>query len=252
MGGICASQPPSIAVSIRKSRWTYNAILERKSFTINIPSRKLAAQSDFAGMHSGRDTDKFTALNLTPVPAEHVDAPGIAECPVIVELTLSHTLELGSHTQFIGEIMDVKVDSACMREDGLPDPALIDPLLFAPLVQEYWLSASLRLAPSPQATPSRIPPYWGKRKVEGRRRIFVEALPSPFPHTPSPHPSKTFPFIESPIRSIHYAQESLPHDDTIPDPAVVIKNAEYTNVSGRLHFLIHGTAAGGLPTSRKS
>ena len=112
-GGICASQPPSIAVSIRKSRWTYNAILERKSFTINIPSRKLAAQSDFAGMHSGRDTDKFTALNLTPVPAEHVDAPGIAECPV-------------------------KVDSACMREDGLPDPALIDPLLFAPLVQEYW------------------------------------------------------------------------------------------------------------------
>lgn len=137
-GGICASQPPSIAVSIRKSRWTYNAILERKSFTINIPSRKLAAQSDFAGMHSGRDTDKFTALNLTPVPAEHVDAPGIAECPVIVELTLSHTLELGSHTQFIGEIMDVKVDSACMREDGLPDPALIDPLLFAPLVQEYW------------------------------------------------------------------------------------------------------------------
>ena len=120
-GGICASQPPSIAVSIRKSRWTYNAILERKSFTINIPSRKLAAQSDFAGMHSGRDTDKFTALNLTPVPAEHVDAPGIAECPVIVELTLSHTLELGSHTQFIGEIMDVKVDSACMREDGLPD-----------------------------------------------------------------------------------------------------------------------------------
>ena len=48
-------------------------------------------------MHSGRDTDKFTALNLTPVPAEHVDAPGIAECPVIVELTLSHTLELGSH-----------------------------------------------------------------------------------------------------------------------------------------------------------
>ena len=55
-----------------------------------------------------------------------------------MELTLSQTVELGSHTQFIGEIMDVKVDSACMREDGLPDPALIDPLLFAPVVQEYW------------------------------------------------------------------------------------------------------------------
>ena len=137
-GGICASQPPSIAVSIRKSRWTYDAILERKSFTINIPSRKLAAQADFTGMHSGRDTDKFTALNLTAVPAEHVDAPGIAECPLIVELALAQTVDLGSHTQVIGEIMDVKVDSACMRADGLPDPALIDPLLFVPIVQEYW------------------------------------------------------------------------------------------------------------------
>lgn len=89
-------------------------------------------------MHSGRDTDKFTALNLTPVPAEHVDAPGIAECPVIVELTLSHTLELGSHTQFIGEIMDVKVDSACMREGRPPRSRTHRRRLFAPLVQEYW------------------------------------------------------------------------------------------------------------------
>ncbi len=137
-GGICSSQPPSLAVSIRKNRWTYRAILERKSFTVNIPSRSLAAQADFAGMHSGRDTDKFTTLNFTPVPAEHVDAPGIAECPVIVELALSQTVELGSHTQFIGEIMDVKVDSSCLREDGLPDPALVDPLFFAPIVQEYW------------------------------------------------------------------------------------------------------------------
>ena len=48
-------------------------------------------------MHSGRDTDKFTALNLTPIPAEHVDAPGISECPVIVELALSHTLEKFDH-----------------------------------------------------------------------------------------------------------------------------------------------------------
>ena len=69
-GGICASQPPSIAVSIRKSRWTYNAILERKSFTINIPSRKLAAQSDFAGMHSGRDTD--FANCATPMESVHI------------------------------------------------------------------------------------------------------------------------------------------------------------------------------------
>ena len=156
-GGLCASQPPALAVSIRKSRWTYKAILERKSFTINIPSRLQAAQADFAGMHSGMEIDKFTALNFTPVPAEHVDAPMIAECPLVVELTLAHTLDLGSHTQFIGEIMDVKICKDCVRPDGLPDAAKLDPLMFIPSAQEYWsigsftaraFSAGHALAPS--------------------------------------------------------------------------------------------------------
>lgn len=137
-GGICASQPPCVGVSVRKARWTYAAIQERKSFTVNIPSRALAAQTDFAGMHSGRDTDKYALLHFTPIPAEHVDAPCIAECPILIELALRHQVDLGSHTQFIGEIMDVKVDSQCLRKDGLPDPALVDPLLFAPLTREYW------------------------------------------------------------------------------------------------------------------
>ena len=137
-GGLCASQPPALAVSIRKNRWTYKAILERKSFTINIPSSAQAAKADYVGLHSGAEIDKYTAVNFTPVPAEHVDAPFIAECPVVIELTLAHTLDLGSHTQFIGEIMDVKIAESCLREDGLPDAAKIDPLIFLPSAQEYW------------------------------------------------------------------------------------------------------------------
>lgn len=137
-GGICASQPPSLAVSIRKSRWTHNAILERKAFTVSIPPRHLAAQADFMGMYTGAEADKFAALDLTPVSGEHVDAPYVAQCPLVIELTLSQTLDVGSHTQFIGEIMDVKVHTSCLREDGEPDVAAIDPLLFAPVTQEYW------------------------------------------------------------------------------------------------------------------
>lgn len=137
-GGICASQPPSLAVSIRKSRWTYAAIMERKAFTVSIPSRKLVAQADFTGMYTGAEVDKFAALDLTPVPAEHVDAPYVGQCSLVIELTLSHIIDVGSHTQCIGEIMDVKVDPACLREDGEPNVAAIDPLLFAPMVQEYW------------------------------------------------------------------------------------------------------------------
>lgn len=137
-GGICASQPPSLAVCVRKSRWTYNAIMERKAFTVSIPPRRLVAQADFTGMYSGAEVDKFAALDLTPVPAEHVDAPYVGECPLVIELTLSQIVDVGSHTQFIGEIMDVKVDSACLRANGEPDVAAIDPLLFAPMIQEYW------------------------------------------------------------------------------------------------------------------
>lgn len=137
-GGVCASQPPGMAVSIRKTRWTHAALLERRAFTISLPSRAMAAQADYAGLHSGADVDKFAVLGLSAVAAEHVDAPYVGECPVVIELTLLQSVELGSHTQFIGEIMDVKVDKACLREDGQPDPAAIDPLVFVPLLKEYW------------------------------------------------------------------------------------------------------------------
>ena len=136
--GVCSSQPPCVAVSVRRNRWSYQAILERKSFTLSVPSRDLSVRTDFAGMHSGRDSDKFSTLNFTPVPAEHVDAPYVAECPAVLELALIKTVELGSHTQFIGEIMDIKIAENCLREDGMPDPAKIDPLLYVPLLQEYW------------------------------------------------------------------------------------------------------------------
>lgn len=137
-GGICSSQPPCLTVSIRKSRWTYNAILEKKAFTASIPSRSLVAQADYSGMYSGADTDKFAALDLTPVPAEHVDAPYVGECPVVIELTLFKTVDVGSHTQFIGEIMDIKVATSCFKEDGELNVAAIDPFFFAPVVQQYW------------------------------------------------------------------------------------------------------------------
>lgn len=137
-GGICASQPPAAAVSVRKTRWTHHAILHRKGFTLNLPGRDMATRVDFAGMHSGRDTDIFASLGFTPGVAEHVDAPCVEECPVVLELSLIRHMDLGSHTQFIGEIMDVKIREDCLREDGLPDPARIDPLLYAPLADEYW------------------------------------------------------------------------------------------------------------------
>ena len=137
-GGLCSTQPPCLGVSLRRGGWTHASLPGRAAFTVAVPSRSLAARVDFAGLMSGRNADKFAAAGLTPVAGEHVDAPYVAECPVVLELALPHTLELGSHTLNVGELMDVKVEESCLRPDGLPDPARIDALCFAPLTHEYY------------------------------------------------------------------------------------------------------------------
>ena len=136
-GGICCSEPPCIAVSIRHARWTYDAILQRKAFTVSIPGGRVAAEADYAGIASGRNADKFAVSGLTPVRSELVDAPYVAECPVVLELSLFKTLELGSHVQFVGRIMDVKVDESCLGPDGKPDIRQIDPLIYDGGVKQY-------------------------------------------------------------------------------------------------------------------
>ncbi len=128
-GGICCSEPPCLTVSVRHARWTFDAIMARKAFTVSIPDSPLAEAADYLGLASGRNADKFAVAGLTPVRSELVDAPYIAECPLVVELSLFKTLELGSHVQFIGQILDVKADESRLT-DGKPDTDKIDPLIY--------------------------------------------------------------------------------------------------------------------------
>ncbi|NTW52527.1 MAG: flavin reductase family protein [Chlorobiaceae bacterium] len=129
-GGICSSEPPSVAVSVRKARYTYENIVQRKAFTIGIPSEKYVAEADFVGIVSGRNIDKFAAAGLTPVKSALVDAPYAAEFPVVLECRLIQVIEIGVHTQFIGEIIDVKGDEELFDDDGLLDILKIRPLLY--------------------------------------------------------------------------------------------------------------------------
>jgi flavin reductase (DIM6/NTAB) family NADH-FMN oxidoreductase RutF len=129
-GGICCSQPPCIAVSLRKATYSYGAIVERKAFTISIPSEAQMKEADYVGIASGRDVDKFAETGLTPVKSELVDAPYAAEAPVVLECRLLQTLEIGLHTQFVGEIIDVKADAAVLGADELPDILKIKPMVF--------------------------------------------------------------------------------------------------------------------------
>ena len=77
------------------------------------------------------------------VKGEYVDAPYVGECPLVLELALLQSVEIGSHVQFIGEVKDVKVRTDCLDAEGKPDVAAIDPLLFAPVVRQYWSLGNL-------------------------------------------------------------------------------------------------------------
>ena len=136
-GGICCSQPPCLAVSLRKATYTYGNIVARKAFTINVPSEIHARQADYFGMVSGKNVDKFAAAGLTPIRSSIVDAPFIEEFPLVVECRLLHSIEIGLHTQFVGEILDVKAEDSVFDEKGYVDIEKVRPILFEPEINTY-------------------------------------------------------------------------------------------------------------------
>lgn len=137
-GGICCSKPPCVAISLRKATYTYGNLVERKAFTVSIPSRDHVAATDYFGIASGRDVDKFAVAGLTPQRSDLVDAPYVAEFPVVLECKLVHTAELGLHTLFVGEILDVKIEEDCLGADGKPSTELVRPFSWAPGDNAYY------------------------------------------------------------------------------------------------------------------
>ena len=137
-GGICCSSPPCVTVSLRKATYTYDNIREQKAYTLSIPSEKYVKETDYFGMVSGKDEDKFSSTGLTPVRSELVNAPYVGEFPLVLECGLLHTFEIGLHTQFIGEIMDVKTDQDLLGTDGLPDMGKVKPVVFGLGVRSYF------------------------------------------------------------------------------------------------------------------
>ena len=137
-GAICCSSPPCVCIALREATYTFGSILERRAFTISIPSEKYIKEADYLGMVSGRTEDKFSAAGLTPVKSDLVDAPYVKEFPFILECTLLQTVKIGLHTQFIGEIKDIKADETVLAKEGFPDIDKIKPLIFNPANRTYY------------------------------------------------------------------------------------------------------------------
>jgi flavin reductase (DIM6/NTAB) family NADH-FMN oxidoreductase RutF len=130
-GGICCSAPPCVSISVREATYTYGNLMEQKAFTISIPSENHVKESDFFGIASGKDTDKFAATGLTAVKSALVNAPYVEEFPLVLECKVIHTHKIGLHTQFIGEILDIKAEDSVLGEKG-PEIGKVKPLLWAP------------------------------------------------------------------------------------------------------------------------
>jgi len=137
-GGICCSDPPCVAISVRKQRFTYNNLMDNMAFTVNIPSTDYINEADFVGIVSGKDKDKFRETHLTPIDSGIVKAPYIDEFPMALICKVINILEIGVHTQFIGEILDIIADEEILNDKNLPDIKKVKPFSYNSADRSYY------------------------------------------------------------------------------------------------------------------
>lgn len=116
-GTIC-SDPAMLSISVRKERYSYDIIKETGEFVVNLTTKSLCRATDYCGVRSGRDVDKFQEMHLTPQPSEKIKAPGILESPVNLECRVKEVKPLGTHDMFLAEIVAVHIDDTYMDEKG--------------------------------------------------------------------------------------------------------------------------------------
>ncbi|MCP1110113.1 flavin reductase (DIM6/NTAB) family NADH-FMN oxidoreductase RutF [Lachnospiraceae bacterium PF1-21] len=117
-GTVCTN-PPYAYISVRPERYSYNLIKESGEFVINLTTEALAIATDWCGVRSGRDFDKFAEMGLTRGKAENLSyAPTIGESPVNIECKVTEIKELGSHHMFLAEVVGVQIDPRYMEESG--------------------------------------------------------------------------------------------------------------------------------------
>lgn len=129
-GTVCTN-PPMVSISIRPERYSYQMIRETGEFVINLTTEELAFATDYCGVKSGRDVDKFKETGLTREKAEKVKAPMIAEAPVSIECKVKEIRELGSHHMFIAQVAAVHADEKYMDEKNRFDLNRARPIVYS-------------------------------------------------------------------------------------------------------------------------
>lgn len=129
-GTIC-SDPAMVSISVRPERYSHKMLMETGEFVINLTTKDLAFATDYCGVKSGRDIDKFKEMKLTPVPATQVVAPLIAQSPVNIECRVTEVKKLGSHDMFMAEVVAVHADEKYMDEKGKFHLEWAEPIVYS-------------------------------------------------------------------------------------------------------------------------
>lgn len=129
-GTVCTN-PPMVSISVRPERYSCHMLEESKEFVINLTTEKLCYATDYCGVRSGRDVDKFKEMKLTKTEASLVNAPMIEESPVNVECRVEKIEKLGSHNMFIARVLAVHADEAYMDENGRFDLNKACPMVYS-------------------------------------------------------------------------------------------------------------------------
>lgn len=129
-GTVCTN-PPMVSISVRPERYSFKMLQETGEFVINLTTRELAYATDYCGVKSGREVDKFRELGLTAVPADQVQAPLIGESPVNMECKVRTVTPLGSHHMFLADVVAVHADERYMDEKHKFHLEQADPIVYS-------------------------------------------------------------------------------------------------------------------------
>lgn len=137
--GMMGSDPPILAISLKKTRYSVGIIKVTREFTVNIPSAKHFRETDYCGLVSGRKQHKFRDCGFTAVPGSVVKAPLVEQCPFNLECRVVQETELGDWVVIFGEIVETHVDADKLDpETGKIDVSKVDPLVYCATIREYW------------------------------------------------------------------------------------------------------------------
>ncbi|RJQ56296.1 MAG: flavin reductase family protein [Actinobacteria bacterium] len=134
--GQACSDPPCVTIAVRPQRYSHDLIRSSGEFVLNVPGRDILDAVDYCGVVSGRRVDKFKVAGLTPEAASEVTPPLIKECPVSLECRVIHTISLGVHDLFVGEIVAAHAEESVLTERGKVDYGRLAPFCYNP--DEYW------------------------------------------------------------------------------------------------------------------